>query len=114
MGNLDAQVGQLIAAGEHIGQIITPELKVQAQIDEHYVERVVTGLAAALHTRRGKLPARSEQALPGGQRRTVSHRLAVYRRQTREHPCRTDLSHQPATGRPGTGNTWCRVEVSFK
>lgn len=46
VGNLDAQVGQLIAAGEHIGQIITPELKVQAQIDEHYVERVVTGLAA--------------------------------------------------------------------
>ncbi|MEG0455953.1 MAG: HlyD family efflux transporter periplasmic adaptor subunit, partial [Bacteroides sp.] len=46
VGNLDAQVGQLIAAGEHIGQIITPEFKVQAQIDEHYVERVVTGLAA--------------------------------------------------------------------
>ena len=46
VGNLNAQVGQSIAAGEHIGQIITPELKVQAQIDEHYVERVLTGLPA--------------------------------------------------------------------
>lgn len=46
VGNLDAQIGQSIAAGEHIGQIITADLKVQAQIDEHYVERVVTGLPA--------------------------------------------------------------------
>lgn len=46
VGNLEAQIGQSIAAGEHIGQIITPDLKVQAQIDEHYVERVVPGLPA--------------------------------------------------------------------
>lgn len=46
VGNLDAQVGQSITTGEHIGQIITPDLKVQAQIDEHYVERVVPGLPA--------------------------------------------------------------------
>lgn len=46
VGNLNAQVGQSIAIGEHIGQIITPDLKVQAQIDEHYVERVTPGLPA--------------------------------------------------------------------
>lgn len=46
VGNLNAQIGQSIAAGEHIGQIITPDLKVQAQIDEHYVERVLPGLPA--------------------------------------------------------------------
>lgn len=46
VGNLDAQIGQSIAAGEHIGQIITSDLKVQAQIDEHYVERVIPGLPA--------------------------------------------------------------------
>lgn len=46
VGNLDAQIGQSIAAGEHIGQIITPNLKVQALIDEHYVERVVPELPA--------------------------------------------------------------------
>ena len=37
VGNLEAQIGQSIAAGEHIGQIITADLKVQALIDEHYV-----------------------------------------------------------------------------
>lgn len=46
VGNLNAQIGQSIAAGEHIGQIITPDLKIQAQIDEHYVERVIPGLPA--------------------------------------------------------------------
>ncbi len=46
VGNLNAQVGQSISAGEHIGQIITPDLKIQAQIDEHYVERVLPGLPA--------------------------------------------------------------------
>ncbi|WP_353329967.1 efflux RND transporter periplasmic adaptor subunit [Bacteroides sedimenti] len=46
VGNIDVQIGQSIAAGEHIGQIITPDLKVQAFIDEHYVERVITRLPA--------------------------------------------------------------------
>jgi len=46
VGNLDAQIGQSIAPGEHIGQMITPDLKIQAQIDEHYVERVVAGQPA--------------------------------------------------------------------
>ena len=36
VGNLEAQIGQSISAGEHIGQIITADLKVQALIDEHY------------------------------------------------------------------------------
>lgn len=46
VGNLEAQIGQSISAGEHIGQIITSDLKVQALIDEHYVERVVRKLPA--------------------------------------------------------------------
>lgn len=46
VGNLEAQIGQSISAGEHIGQIITSDLKVQALIDEHYVERVAQGLPA--------------------------------------------------------------------
>ena len=46
VGNLEAQIGQSISAGEHIGQIITADLKVQALIDEHYVERVVQELPA--------------------------------------------------------------------
>lgn len=44
VGNLDAQIGQSISAGERIGQIITADLKIQAPIDEHYVERVLPEL----------------------------------------------------------------------
>lgn len=53
LGNLEAQIGQSIAQGERIGQVITPELKVEAKIDEHYVERVMSGLPASFE-REGK------------------------------------------------------------
>ncbi|MDE6461349.1 MAG: efflux RND transporter periplasmic adaptor subunit [Muribaculaceae bacterium] len=53
LGNIEAQVGQSISQGERIGQIITPELKVEARIDEHYVERVHPGLPAGFE-REGK------------------------------------------------------------
>lgn len=46
LGNLEAQIGQSIAQGERIGQVITPDLKVEAKIDEHYVERILSGLPA--------------------------------------------------------------------
>lgn len=46
VGNLDAQIGQSISAGERIGQVITADLKIQAPIDEHYVERVMPELPA--------------------------------------------------------------------
>ena len=61
--------GQSIYAGEHIGQIITPDLKVQAQIDEHYVERVLPGLPA-------------DFTRDGGTYKPVSYtHLDVYKRQ---------------------------------
>lgn len=53
LGNLEAQIGQSIAQGERIGQVITPDLKVEAKIDEHYVERVMPGLPASFE-REGK------------------------------------------------------------
>lgn len=53
LGILEAQIGQNIAQGERVGQIITPELKIQAQIDEHYVEQVQPGLPAGFE-REGK------------------------------------------------------------
>lgn len=53
LGNLEAQIGQSIAQGERIGQVITPELKVEAKIDEHYVERIMAGLPAGFE-REGK------------------------------------------------------------
>ncbi|WP_455627647.1 efflux RND transporter periplasmic adaptor subunit [Parabacteroides chinchillae] len=53
LGNLEAQIGQSIAQGERIGQVITPDLKVEAKIDEHYVERILPGLPAGFE-REGK------------------------------------------------------------
>lgn len=53
LGILEAQLGQSIAQGERIGQIITPHLKIQALIDEHYVEQVLPGLPASFE-REGK------------------------------------------------------------
>lgn len=53
LGNIEAQIGQSISQGERIGQIITPELKVEAKIDEHYVERIHPGLSASFE-REGK------------------------------------------------------------
>lgn len=47
LGLLDVILGQSIAAGTKIGQINSVGLyKVEAQIDEHYIDRVVAGLEA--------------------------------------------------------------------
>ena len=47
LGLLDVVLGQSIAAGTKIGQINSVGLyKVEAQIDEHYIDRVVEGLQA--------------------------------------------------------------------
>lgn len=49
LGMLDAQVGQSIARGSRIGQInVLTNYKVQAMIDEHYIDRVRPGLQASL------------------------------------------------------------------
>ena len=47
LGLLDVVLGQSIAAGTKIGQINSVGLyKVEAQIDEHYIDRVIAGLEA--------------------------------------------------------------------
>ena len=49
LGMLDAEIGQSISAGQRIGQInVLDNFKVNAKIDEHYIDRVVHGLAASL------------------------------------------------------------------
>ena len=48
VGLLDAVLGQSIAQGTNLGQINDlSAYKVQAQIDEHYIDRVTTGLGAS-------------------------------------------------------------------
>lgn len=47
LGLLDVTLGQSIAAGTKIGQINSVgTYKIEARIDEHYIDRVVTGLGA--------------------------------------------------------------------
>lgn len=54
LGLLDVELGQNIVAGQNIGQINDlSDFKVQAQIDEHYIDRVRPGLSASF-TRDGK------------------------------------------------------------
>lgn len=47
LGMLDAEIGQSIGAGQRIGQInVLTNFKINAKIDEHYIDRVQRGLAA--------------------------------------------------------------------
>lgn len=47
LGLLDVVLGQSVGAGTKIGQINNLEsYKIEAQIDEHYIDRVITGLSA--------------------------------------------------------------------
>jgi HlyD family secretion protein len=47
LGMLDAEIGQSIARGQRIGQInVLTDYKIEALIDEHYIDRVRQGLSA--------------------------------------------------------------------
>lgn len=49
LGMLDAEIGQSISSGQRIGQInVLDNFKVNAKIDEHYIDRIVRGLTASL------------------------------------------------------------------
>ena len=55
LGFLDAEIGQNINAGERIGQInVLTDFKIEADIDEHYIDRVQRNLMAQIE-REGKL-----------------------------------------------------------
>ncbi len=76
LGNIEAQIGQSISQGERIGQIITPELKVEAKVDEHYVERIHAGLSASFERDGKKYDMRMTKVYPevqNGQFRTDLH-----------------------------------------
>lgn len=48
LGMLDAEIGQSISGGQRIGQInVLTDFKINAKIDEHYIDRVQRGLAAS-------------------------------------------------------------------
>ncbi|MBQ4913026.1 efflux RND transporter periplasmic adaptor subunit [Maribacter sp. MMG018] len=54
LGYLDAEIGQSISQGQRIGQInVLTDYKIEADIDEHYIDRVKRDLSAVLE-RNGK------------------------------------------------------------
>jgi len=54
LGFLDAEIGQSIAQGQRIGQInVLTDFKIEAEIDEHYIDRVKRELSASME-RNGK------------------------------------------------------------
>lgn len=76
LGNIEAQIGQSISQGERIGQILTPALKVEAEIDEHYVERIHPGLSADFEREGKKYGMKMTKVYPevrNGQFRTDLH-----------------------------------------
>lgn len=55
LGRLDVEIGQNISRGSSIGQInVLSDFKIAAMIDEHYIDRIRTGLPASLE-RQGRI-----------------------------------------------------------
>ena len=49
LGLLDVEIGQSISNGQRIGQInVLSDYKIEAQIDEHYIDRITPGLSATI------------------------------------------------------------------
>ncbi|MCQ2247092.1 MAG: HlyD family efflux transporter periplasmic adaptor subunit [Bacteroidaceae bacterium] len=65
LGLLDAVLGENIAAGTKIGQISDmSSYKIEAQIDEHYIDRVVPGLSAGMERQKEKYSVSLRKVYP--------------------------------------------------
>jgi HlyD family secretion protein len=65
LGLLDAVLGQSIPAGTKIGQINSVgSYKIEADIDEHYIDRVVPGLEASFERQGDKFSAQVRKVYP--------------------------------------------------
>ena len=65
VGMLDAVLGQSLSQGMNIGQINDlSAYKVQAQIDEHYIDRVTTGLTASFERQDNKFEMSLRKVYP--------------------------------------------------
>ena len=97
LGLLDVVLGQPVGAGSKIGQINNLDsYKIEAQIDEHYIDRITPGLEERA------VSGADPQGVSRGARRQVQGRLQVHGAAARQHPQRPDLLPQPAT-RPACG-----------
>ena len=65
LGFLDAEIGQSIQQGERIGQVnVLTDYKIEATIDEHYIDRVVRDLTAVLDRNGEEYPLRLRKVYP--------------------------------------------------
>ncbi len=65
LGFLDAEIGQNIAQGQRIGQInVLTDYKIEAEIDEHYIDRVKRELTAVLERNGSEFPLRLRKVYP--------------------------------------------------
>lgn len=65
LGFLDAEIGQSIAQGERIGQInVLTDYKIEATIDEHYIDRVQRELTAIIERSGNEYPLRVRKVYP--------------------------------------------------
>jgi len=65
LGFLDAEIGQNIGKGERIGQInVLTDFKIEATIDEHYIDRVIRDLSASLERNGKEFPLRLRKVYP--------------------------------------------------
>lgn len=65
LGLLDVVLGQSVAAGSKIGQINNLDsYKIEAQIDEHYIDRVSPGLAATFERQSERYEAQIRKVYP--------------------------------------------------
>lgn len=65
LGFLDAEIGQNISQGERIGQInVLTDYKIEASIDEHYIDRVQRDLTAILERNGKEFPLRLRKVYP--------------------------------------------------
>ncbi|MBO0352690.1 efflux RND transporter periplasmic adaptor subunit [Muricauda ruestringensis] len=65
LGFLDAEIGQNISQGQRIGQInVLTDFKIEADIDEHYIDRVKRDLSASLERNGNEYKLRLRKVYP--------------------------------------------------
>ena len=65
LGFLDAEIGQNITQGQRIGQVnVLTDYKIEAAIDEHYIDRVKRDLSATLERNEKEYPLRLRKVYP--------------------------------------------------
>ena len=65
LGFLDAEIGQSLTKGQRIGQInVLTDYKIEATIDEHYIDRVKLDLVAILERNGKEYPLRLRKVYP--------------------------------------------------